>query len=81
MDLKARLEQAKTELKELRDAYRMALSGQSWTTKDGESSRSVTNVSLSTLADEIRRKESEIASLESRIEGTTGKAFRGRVIW
>ncbi len=81
MDLKERLEQAKQELNDLRTAYRMTLAGQSWSTKDGESSRSVTNVSLSTLAEEIRKKECEVMNLENRINRTTGKAFRGRVIW
>lgn len=81
MDLNERLQVARTELSELKEAYRRALAGQSWSTKDGESSRSVTNVSLSVLADEIRRKENEIQNLEDRISGITSKAFRGRMVW
>lgn len=81
MTLNERLEQAKTELQSLRDAYKRALAGQSWTTKDGESSRSVVNVSLSALADEIRKKEQEVQNLEDRLEGKTSHAFRGRLIW
>lgn len=81
MNLKEQLERAKTELEELRAAYKRTLAAQSWNTKDGESSRSVTNVSLSVLSDEIRKKEVEVRALEDRAAGRTSSAFRGRMIW
>lgn len=81
MNLQERLEQARAELQDLKSAYKRALTAQSWNTKDGESSRSVTNASLAVLADEIRKKEAEVSNLEDRISGRTSKAFRGRLIW
>ena len=48
-----------------------------WTTRDGDSSRSVKNLSLSELEDKIRKLEAEIASLVAQISGDySAYAFR-----
>lgn len=76
MTLNEKLAQAQQDLESLREAYQRVLTAQSWEQKDGEASRSVTNVSLATLVKEIARKEKEIENLEARIDGVSPSAFR-----
>lgn len=82
MDLQERLTQARAELEDLQKAYRRALTAQSWQTKDGESTRSVTNANISYLANLVRQKQREVDNLQDRIDGKcTGGAFRVGVRW
>lgn len=81
MTVAEKLEKANNELAELEKAYKVALKAASWETKDGQSSRSVTNVSLSILASEIDKKKIEISKLECQLEGRSSKAFRVGVKW
>lgn len=84
MDSKAKREQlqkARAELQELEKAYSMVLKAQAWSTKDGDSSRSVTNQSLAAVSDEIRKKKAEIKALEEAIAGRTSSAMRAGVRW
>ena len=76
-----RLELARQELQDLKTAYKRTLSAQSWQTKDGESSRSVTNVSLAELSKQIQAKQKEVDMLEDRLEGRSSGAFRVGVKW
>lgn len=82
MTLNEKLIQAQEELVELQKAYKRALAGQQWQTRDGDSTRSVTNQNLSVLSDEINKKKAEIASLENQIAtGRTGRSAKVNVYW
>lgn len=81
MTVAEKLKKANEELVELERSYKVALKAASWETRDGQSSRSVTNVSLSVLASEIDKKKLEIDRLECQLEGRSGKAFRVGVKW
>lgn len=81
MTVAEKLQKANNELAELERSYKVALKAASWETRDGQSSRSVTNVSLAVLASEIDKKKLEISRLESQLEGRSGKAFRVGVKW
>lgn len=74
MTLTERIDIAYQELADLEKAYKRTLSAQSWSTKDGDSQRSVTNVSLAELSRQIVAKKTEIANLERRLRGGS-KAF------
>lgn len=63
-----KLQQLYERLEELKSAYKRALTAQSWETKDGMNSRSVTNADLASLSREIKRTEDEIESLEEMLE-------------
>lgn len=69
-----RLEELYNELDSLQEAFNRTLAAQSWATRDGMSSRDVTNPDLADLAWEIREKRKEIDALEFEIEndGFTG---------
>lgn len=72
-----RLNELKERLSTLRSSYNRTLAAQSWETRDGMNSRSVTNANLSDLSKEIRRVEREIESLENQLEGSgTGFGLR-----
>lgn len=81
MTLEEKLIQARADLESLREAYKRTLTAAAWEQKDGESSRSITNTSLSVLVKEISKKEKEIENLENRINGTSASAFRVGVKW
>lgn len=76
-----KLQKAQQELQELESAYRSAIKAASWKTQDGQSSRSVQNVSVAVLADQISKKKAEIETLENIAAGRSGKAFRVGVRW
>jgi len=82
MTLEEKLAIAKSELEALKKAYLNAIKAASWDSRDGDSRRSVTNQSLSTLSKEIDRKEAEIVYLESQIanHGYSGRAFRVGIV-
>jgi hypothetical protein len=81
MTIEEKLTIARQELAELEKARTRALTAQSWESKDGDSSRRVSNASLSVIVEEIRKKKAEIEALESKLTGKTGKAFRMGVLW
>lgn len=64
-----KLARLRDELAGLKATYNRVLAAQSWETGDGQNSRRVTNVSLSSLSAEIRKKEKEIEYLEEICEG------------
>ena len=70
MDKSARLEELRVELAEYRK-QRLAIikSGSSWSLKNGDDTRSITNVSLTHLNKLIADTERQIAQLEPIVEG------------
>lgn len=78
MDKSAQLEELKTELAEYRK-QRLAIiqTGSSWSLKNGDDTRSITNVSLTHLNKLIADTERQIAQLESYVNSTrSGDAIR-----
>lgn len=78
MDKSAQLEELKNELVEYRK-QRLAIikTGSSWSLKNGDDSRSITNVSLTHLNKLIADTERQIAQLEPYVNGSTnGDAIR-----
>lgn len=71
MDYSARLEELRTELKELKEQRsRIVRTGQSWSLKNGDDSRAMTSVSLVQLNSMIKDVERQIASLEPYVDGS-----------
>jgi hypothetical protein len=81
MTTEERLAEARQELEDLNRAYKRALTAQSWQTKDGDSTRSVTNANIQYLASLIKDKRKEISLLEDRLEGRSHGAYRIGVKW
>lgn len=75
--LEKRLAEAREELERARRAYYNALNAQSWETRDGQSSRSVTNANVMTLKSLYERAKADVEELEALQSGAFGgRAFR-----
>jgi hypothetical protein len=76
-DYTTKLQIAQENLERARKAYFNALNAQSWETRDGQSSRSVTNANLSALAKEYAKWQKTVDSLQALADGDFGgSAFR-----
>lgn len=70
MDYSAQLEELKEELKTYRQQrLQIIKTGQSWSLKNGDDSRAITNVSLVQLNAIIKETERKIEALEALISG------------
>lgn len=71
MDYSAQLEELKEELKAYRQQRMQIIkTGQSWSLKNGDDTRSITNVSLVHLNAVIKETERKIEALEALNSGT-----------
>lgn len=76
-DYTAELTIARENLERARKAYLNALNAQSWETRDGQSTRSVTNARLSELSREYAKWQKVVEMLEAQASGqSAGLAFR-----
>jgi len=71
MDYSAQLEELKEELKTYRQQRMQIIkTGQSWSLKNGDDTRSITNVSLVQLNAVIKETERKIEALEALLSGS-----------
>lgn len=73
---KNRLVEKRAELEKVNAAYERALLSQSWETRDGNSSRQVTNANITSLYNQKLSLEKQIEKLESIVEGWSTDAGR-----
>lgn len=71
-----RLNEKRAELEMVNAAYERALLSQSWETKDGNSSRQVTNANVTSLYNQKLSLEKKIERLEAIVEGFNNQATR-----
>lgn len=71
-----RLAEKRAELEKVNAAYERALLSQSWETKDGNSSRQVTNANVTSLYNQKLSLEKQIEKLEAIAEGWSSEAKR-----
>lgn len=71
-----RLNEKRAELEMVNAAYERALLSQSWETKDGNSSRQVTNANVTSLYNQKLSLEKKIERLEAIVEGLNNQATR-----
>lgn len=71
-----RLAEAREQLRLVNEAYQRALVSQSWETRDGSSSRSVTNANVTALYNQKLALEKKVEKLESYVDGFSCGATR-----
>lgn len=71
-----RLNEKRAELEKVSAAYERALLSQSWETRDGNSSRQVTNANITSLYNQKLSLEKQIEKLEAIVEGWSCEATR-----